>query len=163
MVEALERWKTMQYTPWNIMKYNPIKYDTFLSTPYLRKLSPQDAKRFLYSKCAWSRAGGIPSRLIAICAERLGVRLNYEVKRSAVLRSYFDTLYPSASPTAVVSARFIHAKETLIEAIEAHDALASCYLPRVCDSDRRAHPDIWRCAAQKFARLPLGKGAFHVC
>jgi hypothetical protein len=123
MVEALERWSTMQYTPWNIMKYNPIKYDTFLSTPYLRKMSQQDAERFLYSKCAWSRAGGIPGRLIAICAERLGVRLNYEVKRSAVLRSYFDTLYPIASPMAVVSARFIHAKETLIEAIEAHDAL----------------------------------------
>jgi hypothetical protein len=86
-------------------------------------MSQQDAERFLYSKCAWSRAAGIPGQLIAICAERLGVRLNYEVKRSAVLRSYFGTLYPIASPMAVVSARFIHAKEKLIEAIEAHNAL----------------------------------------
>jgi hypothetical protein len=131
--EVLERWSTMKYTPWNIMKHCPIKYNDFLSTPYLRKLTQNKAERFLYSMCAWSRAGGIPGQLAAICAERLGITPAdaTKVNRLAVLQSYFHTLYPLSSPHAAVSVRYIGAKEALIAAIEALDTIEALPL-EVC-------------------------------
>ena len=126
--EAAEFWRTMEHTPWNVMKHAPLKYTEFMSVPYLRNMNQRSVEQFLCSLSMWQRAGGIPNQLLAICAEKLNlnparVQNLRRVNRSAVLRSYFHLLYPISSPFAAVSVRFITAKESLIAGIEAHDSV----------------------------------------
>lgn len=126
--EAAEFWRTMEHTPWNVMKHAPLKYTEFMSVPYLRNMNQRSVEQFLCSLSMWQRAGGIPNQLVSICADRLGldparVEDLRRVNRSAVLRSYFHLLYPISSPFAAVSVRFITAKESLIAGIEAHDSV----------------------------------------
>jgi hypothetical protein len=127
-MEKAEFWNNMVHTPWNVMKHNPIKYGDFLSLEYLRKKSQVDVEKFLWSSCSWLRAGGIPKQLVSICVEKLSIdpiraKNLYPVNRSAVLQSYFHTVFPISSPLAAVSARFINAKEALVYGIEASESI----------------------------------------
>ena len=128
MTAAPSEWNHgLPMIPWNIIKHCPVRYDSFISMPYLKQMaSPRTVQQLLSGKCAWMRASGITKNLLLLCKEKLGLdEVELQFNRTAVLRSYYHTLFPTGTMVEeeAVSARFIMAKEALIGGVEACDSL----------------------------------------